>query len=136
MTEKITATGGCLCGAVRFEVSGPLRDVVYCHCEQCRRTSGHFVAASDVRVGDLAIRESTTLEWYSSSETARRGFCRVCGSSLFWVPVDGTRVSIMAGALDSPTGLVAREHIFVESAGDYYRIADGLPCHDRWNPEA
>jgi hypothetical protein len=43
--HQIRATGGCLCGAVRYEVRGPLRPVVYCHCTQCRRTSGHFSAS-------------------------------------------------------------------------------------------
>lgn len=125
--DGIAATGGCLCGAVRYEVRGPLRQVVNCHCSQCRRTSGHFVAASGARREDLTLIESGGLRWYRSSDKARRGFCVVCGSSLFWDPVSGEETMIMAGTMDSPTGLETVAHIFVEDAGDYYEISDGLP---------
>lgn len=120
-------TGGCLCGAVRYEVRGPLRAVVNCHCAQCRRTSGHFVAATATRPEDLVLIESEGLRWYGSSPTARRGFCQTCGASLFWEPVTGGQISIMAGTLDSPTGLETVAHIFVGDAGDYYAIDDDLP---------
>ena len=120
-------SGGCLCGAVRYEVSGPLRAVVACHCSQCRRTSGHFGAFTATRPEDLVLIESDGLRWYRSSETARRGFCGVCGSNLFWEPVSGGLVSICAGTLDLPTGLASAAHVFVEDSGDYYTIGDGLP---------
>jgi hypothetical protein len=119
-------TGGCLCGAVRYEVRGPLRAVVACHCSQCRRTSGHFGAFSASHAEDLVLIEEEGLRWYQSSETARRGFCGVCGSNLFWEPVSGGRVSICAGTLDLPTGLATAAHVFVDDAGDYYTIGDGL----------
>jgi len=124
--------GRCLCGSVQYEVRGPLRPVVYCHCEMCRRTSGHFVAATACARQDLVLRSSATLQWYQSSTTARRGFCGQCGSNLFWEPLGESRISIMAGTLDSPTGLTAQGHIFVAEAGDYYRITAGLPQSASW----
>ena len=123
----IRGTGGCLCGAVRYEVRGPLRAVVDCHCSQCRRTSGHFAAFTATRPEDLVLIESGGLRWYRSSARGRRGFCEVCGSSLFWEPASGERVSIAAGTLDLPTGLATAAHVFVEDSGDYYTISDGLP---------
>lgn len=123
----IRATGGCLCDEVRYEVRGPLRAVVNCHCAQCRRTSGHFVAATAARREDLALVESRGLRWYGSSPAARRGFCRTCGASLFWETISGGRISIMAGTLDLPTGLETVAHIFIDDAGDYYTIDDNLP---------
>ena len=126
-SPQTRGTGGCLCGAVRYEVSGPLRPVVDCHCTMCRRTSGHFAAFTATRPEDLVLTESEGLRWYQSSATARRGFCEVCGSSLFWEPDSGERVSIAAGTLDLPTGLETVVHVFVEDAGDYYEIGDGLP---------
>lgn len=126
-TNKKTQTGGCLCGAVRYEIDGPLRDVVYCHCAQCRKTSGHFVAATAVSNDKLQITEDSGLAWYRSSDIAQRGFCRQCGSSLFWAPAHGKYMAIMAGALDAPTGLTSREHIYVDDASDYYELTDGLP---------
>ena len=118
--------GRCLCGAVRYTVSGPLRPVVYCHCSLCRRASGHFVAATACRSERLKIDGAQQLRWYHSSNEAQRGFCAVCGSNLFWKPTDGSRISIMAGTLDSPTGLAAVAHIFVGHKGDYYALDDAL----------
>jgi hypothetical protein len=126
-SSPIRAGGGCLCGAVRYEVRGPLRSVVDCHCTMCRRTSGHFAAMTATRPEDLVLIESQGLRWYRSSASARRGFCEVCGSNLFWEPASGERVSIAAGTLDTPTGLETVVHIFVEDAGDYYEMGDGLP---------
>ena len=127
-----TAAGGCLCGAVRYEVRGLLRDVVACHCRQCRKTSGHFVCATRCAEGDLALVVDRGLTWYESSPTARRGFCRICGGNLFWKPEAGGSISIMAGTLDGPTGLSISRHIFVADKGDYYEIGDGKPQHPAW----
>ncbi len=125
--QTTKATGGCLCGAVRYEIAGPMRSVVYCHCEQCRKTSGHFVAATAVGLEQLQISEDAGLEWFESSEIADRGFCTRCGSSLFWRPQHGKYMAVMTGAIDAPTGLKSREHIHTDDASDYYEITDGLP---------
>ena len=124
---KFEKTGGCLCGGVRYRVTGPLRSVVYCHCSQCRRTSGHFVAATAVAKDALIVVADEGLEWFASSEFASRGFCNRCGSSLFWLSEARDHVSIMAGTLDESTGLEAGEHIFVKDKGDYYDLTDDLP---------
>ncbi len=125
-TAGIRATGRCLCGAVTYQVRGPLRDVVNCHCQQCRRTHGHTAAYSRVRRTDLVLTESRGLKWYRSSDAARRGFCRECGASMFWEPLDADSIAIAAGSLDAPTGLQTIRHIFVADKGDYYEIEDGL----------
>jgi hypothetical protein len=121
------AVGHCLCNGVQYEVRGPLRPILFCHCEMCRRTSGHFVAATACARADLVLKSSASLQWYQSSAAARRGFCAKCGANLFWDPTDGDRISIMAGTLNLPTRLTAQGHIFTAEAGDYYRIDDGLP---------
>jgi hypothetical protein len=127
-----THEGGCLCGAIRYRVAGPLRSVVACHCSQCRRSSGHHVAATAARRADVTIEGEVA--WYESSSRARRGFCPKCGSNLFWAGADPDRLSIFAGTLDSPTGLVMTGHIFVADKGDYYEITDGLPAAPARNP--
>lgn len=119
--------GGCLCGAVRYKVSGTLRGVVYCHCTQCRRQSGHHVAATSCETSALAIEGDEHLTWYRASDEARRGFCSHCGSLLFWQRDGADRTSIMAGSFDKPSGLNAVRHIFIADRGDYYSIEDGLP---------
>jgi hypothetical protein len=125
----IRASGGCLCNGVRYEVRGPLRNVIACHCSQCRRTSGHFVAASQARSADLVLLESATLKWYRSSAEAERGFCSRCGGNLFWRPdaAEPAVTSIMAGTLDAPTGLKVMQHIFVADKSDYYEIGATAP---------
>ena len=128
MSGSERATGSCLCGGVAFAVHGPLRDIVACHCSQCRKTSGNFVAASRAKTADIAFSADGTLAWYRSSDTAERGFCSRCGGNLFWRPTGGDTTSIMAGALDPPTGLHIREHIFCADKSDFYEITDGKPC--------
>jgi hypothetical protein len=125
-----TFTGRCLCGAVRFKLKPPIRDVIICHCRQCARWTGYAVAATAVSVGNFELLAGDdVLTWHASSEQAQRGFCATCGSSLFWKPSDGTRISVLAGSLDPPTGLAVTAHIFTESKSDYYEISgDALQC--------
>ncbi len=126
------ATGSCLCGAIRYRVTGALRPVIACHCVQCRKTSGHFVAATSCRRDEMAIEGNVA--WYRSSETAQRGFCGVCGSSLFW-DGQGENLSIMAGTLDSETALKIAGHIFCADKGSYYDILDDVPTADQDDPQ-
>jgi hypothetical protein len=119
-------SGGCLCGAVRYEFSGEPRDVVNCHCGQCRRFHGHIGAYTALARNDFKLLEDSGLEWYRSSKWARRGFCAGCGSSLFWERNDAPSISISAGSLDQPTGLRTVRHVFVADKADYYEITDGL----------
>ncbi len=117
--------GGCLCGGVRYEVDGPLRPVIACHCTQCRKTSGHFAAMTAADRESIRLVSQETLVWYDSSDSARRGFCNRCGGNLFWSKHDEAHLSITAGTLDSPTGLLLTRQIFTEDAGDYYSL-DGV----------
>lgn len=118
------ARGSCLCGAVTYRVTAPLRPVIACHCTQCRKTSGHHVAATAAPRESVAI--DGVVQWYRSSPAARRGFCPTCGSNLFW-DGPGSHLSIFAGSLDGRTGLATAGHIFCADKGDYYALTDGLP---------
>ena len=122
-----TITGGCVCGAVRYQVNGPLRPVIACHCEQCRRFSGHFVAATATRKQHFQWLQDSGLKWYSYLSGYRQGFCAVCGSSLFFEDENGERISIAAGSLDEPQGLVIAAHIFAAEQGDYYALCEDVP---------
>jgi len=125
-TSGVRATGSCLCGAVRYEVTGELRDVVDCHCAMCRKTHGHIGAYTATPKGSLRLTETRGLKWYPSSTDARRGFCSECGGSLFFDPAKRDYVAIAAGTLDPPTGLKTVVQIHVNSAGDYYRIDESI----------
>ena len=117
--------GSCLCGDVVYNVTGPLRPVVGCHCVQCRKTTGHFMAATGAQLTNFTITNDAGLKWYRSSDTAQRGFCGTCGSTLFWQADGKDYIAIAAGTIDGDTGLHTEGHIFCESAGDYYKISDG-----------
>jgi hypothetical protein len=123
-------SGRCLCGGVQYVVTGALRGVIACHCSQCRRTSGHHVAMTNVGSANLTLTTSATLVWYRSSDDAERGFCSVCGGNLFWRQFRGGTVSIAAGTLDTPTGLAIEKHIYVRDKSDYYALNDDLPKAD------
>ena len=124
--------GSCLCGAVTYTVDGPLRPVVACHCTQCRKASGHHFAATSASRDH--VRVEGEVHWFQSSDIARRGFCAVCGSNLFW-DGPGQNLSILAGSLDKPTGLKLAGHIFCADKGDYYDITDELPKAPGRDPE-
>lgn len=126
-TAPVRATGACLCGAVRYAVTGALRDVVLCHCAMCRRTHGHVGAYSASPRDALRMIEARGLKWYASSPFARRGFCAECGASVFWERIGSGSVSIAAGTLDAPTGLATTLQIFVDDAGDYYTPDPAIP---------
>jgi hypothetical protein len=119
--------GSCLCGAVRFEAPGELKGPDACHCSQCRKTSGHYWASTDVQKADLKLEGEDNITWYRSSEKVRRGFCKTCGSALLWDPVGKDKIGVAMGAFDKPTGTQLAVHIFVADKGDYYEIADGVP---------
>ena len=132
MTDLVT--GGCLCGAVRYQVHGPLRDVLICHCVECRRWHGNFAASTAAARDRLALTEQRGLRWIASPASdarARRGFCGECGSSLFWDAPDRDYVAIAAGSLDGDTGLRIAAHWFTSQKGDWYDLPeDGLPRHE------
>lgn len=117
--------GSCLCGAVRYEVRGPLRSVIGCHCTQCRKQTGHYMAATAAKHEHFKIIKDEALRWYRSSDTVERGFCRVCGSTMFWQGKGRDYVAIAAGSVDGETGLSVAGHIFCGDKGDYYEIKDG-----------
>ena len=128
----MSVKGSCECQGVVFELIGELRAVVFCHCSQCRKTSGHYWAATQVSKGNLNLIKATSLSWYKSSDKARRGFCSVCGSSMFYERKGIDKISVSAGSLEIPTSLDRMRHIYVASKGDYYDISDDLPQFEEY----
>lgn len=130
-------TGRCMCGAVAFDFLADETKVHACHCGQCRQWSGHVWASVNAPFESLKIKKGEdALSWFKSSDYARRGYCRECGSALFWhaEKLDDYkhRIAIAAGAVQPGAGLKLFEHIFVADKGDYYDIADGLPQKDKY----
>ena len=124
-------SGSCLCGAVRITVEGDLPAPSACHCTKCRKFSGHVEASTDVPKSALTIEGEDKVTWYDSSEKVRRGFCSVCGSSLFFNPNFHDWIGVSMGMFDGPTHTSLKMHIFVAHKGDYYDITDGLPQNEQ-----
>lgn len=118
-------TGSCLCGAVAFEITGPMKDALACHCSQCRKMTGNYWTSSQMADADLKFNKQDGLKWFASSDFAKRGFCKECGSSLFWKQNDSNTISVCAGSIDGKTELKLDGHIFCDDAGDYYEIVGG-----------
>ena len=117
--------GSCLCGEVTFTVRGTPQGLSACHCGQCRKQSGHVWASAYVPETDIDI--AGEVSWYEASASAKRGFCKTCGSFLFWKAHDEDTLSFALGAIDGPTGMSLARHIFTADKGDYYEIGDGVP---------
>ncbi|MEM7091603.1 MAG: GFA family protein [Actinomycetota bacterium] len=125
-----TRTGHCLCGAVSFGIEGPLADVLHCHCENCRRTTGNFIAASRVEFDDIVFIEASGLRWYDVEDYASYGFCCECGATIFFRAVDAPdRVSVCIGMLDSAEDLELGSVWFAGEAQPHNQLPGGVPHH-------
>ena len=121
-------TGRCLCGAVAYTVRGDVADVLHCHCENCRRLTGNFIAASRCATADIEIDDDSTLRWYDLGY-AKYGFCSECGSTLFFRPADHPETtSITAGTLDDVSELELGGVWFTTDAQAHNTpLPDGVP---------
>ncbi len=124
----MTMTGQCLCGAVQF-TGTPCPDdgISVCHCGQCRRwASGPYMSA---RMADgVTLTKDDGLAWYASSDIGERGFCRHCGSALFWrEPGEARDWAVSVGTLAEGHGQAIVEHIWIDDKPDFYDFADDAP---------
>ena len=132
MTKEIATpvTGGCLCGAVRFEGEAFMRAAYYCHCTICQKNAGApFEIGVLIKTGTLHFTKGAPT-YYQSSSFGKRGFCAVCGSRLLWAPMDfkdewGTNVAVCA--LDNPAEVRPRCHTYTDTKLPWLHIHDGLP---------
>lgn len=124
MADQAGHSGQCLCGAVTYRAHG-LRDMWFCHCTQCRKVTGHYLAACRTERERFEI--AGEVSWTSHSGTSQLGRCKRCASPLFWQQPGSLTLSVLAGSLDAAHGIAALGHAFVGEKGDYYAIGDGLP---------
>jgi hypothetical protein len=124
--------GSCLCGEVRYEISGPLQEIHHCHCSRCRKAHGAaFATYAGIRRTDLRFLQGEEgLRWFQSSEQVERGFCATCGSNLIfrWAAVPDA-LWVAAGSFDEVPDLRPSFHMFVGSRAPWHSITDELPQH-------
>ncbi|MES2319220.1 MAG: GFA family protein [Pseudomonadota bacterium] len=121
-------TGGCFCGAVRYEASGPVSSQAMCHCTMCRGTSGAPCVAwftVPARAFKFISGQPTR---FRSSGHACRTFCPACGTQLTFAD-DGSpgEIDVTTCSLDAPAELPLQVHIFTRSQIPWLTLGDGLP---------
>ena len=124
-SDKIT--GGCLCGAVRYEASEPPQRTLYCHCRMCQKAGGGPFKVSAFFRSDAVHFTRGRAKLYQSSDIAERGFCEICGSQLIFQMVGSALMGIDIGTLDHPEDVSPAYHTGVESQVSWLNIDDDLP---------
>lgn len=130
--------GGCLCGAVRFEINGPIRNIVHCHCSRCRKAQGSAFATNGiVESGDFRlVSGSDMLTGYESSPGQTKYFCKACGSPIMSKTVSKPdKVRVRIGTIESDIEERPMAHIFVTSKANWEEIGGDLPQYEGYEPD-
>ncbi|HEY4065600.1 MAG TPA: GFA family protein [Burkholderiaceae bacterium] len=125
--DAAALTGGCLCGAVRYEARCVERTGYYCHCRICQLAFGNTRAAFFNLRKDETRWLDVEPSYFASSKLARRGFCGRCGTPLSFEYLDSERMDLSVGSLDDPAALTPTSHFAVESRIANWHTDDGLP---------
>ncbi|MBG6290444.1 MULTISPECIES: GFA family protein [Pseudomonas] len=130
-------SGGCLCGAVRFEIDGELAPVQVCHCSQCRKAQGGPFA-TNIPVDRAAFRllgGESQLGEYRATADKKRVFCRTCGSPIYSArDALPETLRVRAGTLDEPVRTKLEAHYYVASRASWWPLEDNLPRHEGAKP--
>jgi hypothetical protein len=130
---KMSLEGGCLCGAIRYQISAGPRSADYCHCRMCRRAAGAPVVARLTVANDFFrwIRGEPAV--YHSSPDAERYFCRECGTQLA-LRDEPDFLDVTLASLDDPEAVRPTYHIWTASRIGWFDIADDLPRYPKRMP--
>ena len=138
MTTGAPLTGGCNCGAVRFEITEPLASARYCHCTRCQRRTGTAASAnaSVVRGSFRITAGEEALKFWKPDDGAAKWFCGECGSAIFTREADDPeRIGVRLGAIDGDPGIRPSLRQFVAYAALWEPIPnDGLPRYPERRP--
>lgn len=130
--------GGCLCGAIRFEIHGEIRDIVYCHCSRCRKAQGSAFATNGNVASDAfrIVSGEDLISAYESTPGEFKCFCKVCGSPILSRRQDRPdRVRVRLGTIDSDIDERPRAHIFATSKANWETICGDLPQYEGYEPD-
>lgn len=129
--------GGCLCGTVRFEINGPIRNIVHCHCSRCRKAQGSAFATNGI-VNDSNFRifaGADALTGYESSPGQTKYFCKVCGSPIMSKTQSRPgQVRVRLGTIESDIQERPMAHIFATSKANWEEISGNLPQYESYEP--
>ena len=129
--------GSCLCGTVRFEIAGPIRNIVYCHCSRCRKAQGSAFATNGIVAADAFVitHGEGELTVYESMPGRTKHFCRVCGSPIASKnAADPDNVRVRIGTIETYIAERPMAHIFATSKADWEEICGDLPQYPSYEP--
>lgn len=127
--------GGCLCGSCRYASKAEPIGVRACHCHRCQKATGAPFYARALIPRD-AIEMSGPVGWFDSGTGVRRGYCTLCGTSLFTERPEANRIGMTMGSLDDPGRFDPTEHIWTSSKQRWLNIDDGRPQYPEEPPPA
>jgi len=131
------STGGCLCGAIRFEISAPIQHIVYCHCSQCRKAQGSAFATNGIvdASGFRLLSGADNLTGFESSPGQTKYFCKTCGSPILSRTVSKPdQVRVRLGTIDADIVERPEAHIFATSKANWETISGDLPQFEGYEP--
>lgn len=121
-------SGNCLCGKVRYEITGPIGDIVHCHCETCRKAHGAaFSSVASVNDDDFKLSGADSLNSYESSKGKKRFFCSNCGTQIYAKRENTQHIILRLGSLNEDPKSQERCHIWVSHKASWYQINNHLP---------
>ena len=123
MSDATKKTGSCLCGAVHFIAENPSKKVGACHCGMCRKWGGGPFMEIDCGT-DVSFKGEDNITVYDSSSWAERGFCKKCGSHLFYRLKESQQHMIPVGLFDDQEHLVFESQVFIDKKPSYYSFAN------------
>lgn len=126
-------TGRCLCGNIKYEISGEVGDIVHCHCQTCRKAHGAaFSSVASVASDDFKVIDRGSLHYFESSKGKKRYFCVNCGTHIYAQKDEAQHVVLRLGSLDDDPLAVEKKHIWVSQRASWYAINSHLPECDEY----
>ncbi len=125
--------GSCLCGAVKYQLSGKIDDIIHCHCKTCRKAHGSaFSSVAAVQDNDFNLINSHSLKSYPSSAGKHRYFCSNCGSQIYAKRENTPHIILRLGSVDTDISASEKAHIWVSEKASWYSIHSQIPEHDHF----
>ncbi|VAW63896.1 Gfa-like protein [hydrothermal vent metagenome] len=129
-------TGSCLCGEVRFQITGEIKNIIYCHCSKCRKAQGSAFATN----GNLEkkyfniISGENNLTKYEASKGHYKYFCKTCGSPIISISdASPDNVRVRLGTIETDINERPEAHVFFSSRANWENICSDLPEHDDYS---
>jgi len=121
-------SGSCLCGQIKYSITGPVSEIVHCHCKTCRKAHGSaFSSVAAVNDQDFILSGSDHLKSFESSPGKERFFCSNCGTQIYAKRADTGHIILRLGSLDDDPKVDEKSHIWVSQKAPWYSITGELP---------